>query len=100
MRQGDLTRPRPATSPDQPGVADGVMRGAEGSLHDERRLGGEHAADAVDLRDLWAVLAAHSSDALALASTSATSACSGGINPGRSSLTVRKTTSVSTPKYS
>ncbi len=52
VRQADLAGARPAPAADQPGVADGVVRRAEGAAAHQRRPGGQQAADRVDLRHL------------------------------------------------
>ena len=49
MAEGDLPRFGDSPAPDESGVGDGVVRGAEGAGGDERRAGVEHSGDAVDL---------------------------------------------------
>jgi len=59
VRQRDLTRARPASPADEPGVRDGVVRGAEGALAHQRRFGGQQAGHGVDLGRLQRLLDAH-----------------------------------------
>ena len=44
VRQADLARARPVPAADQAGVADGVVRRAEGAVADQRVVGGSMSA--------------------------------------------------------
>ena len=52
VRQADLAGPRPLAADDEAGVRDGVVRGAEGPVADQRDVAGQHAGDGVDARDV------------------------------------------------
>jgi len=52
VHQADLTRARPLAAADESRVRDGVVRGAEGVVADQRHVAGQHAGHGVDPRDV------------------------------------------------
>jgi len=52
VREGDFAWVRPVTAADQSGMADGVVRRAEGSVLNQGEAGGKGIRDGIDAGDI------------------------------------------------